>query len=222
MVKREQGFKKKHRHGLYYHQLLSSSQFFPQCPSFCMTLMWLVRYDSYHRIYTNNQITKVSSRQISQDSRICSGWTSENRIFTPSSPKSVWDWLSTTMFVAISPPTLRLHPFFCTKMFCSNKSSVDCSNITALVLHNMLLQHVFKCDSAKKVVLLHNVLGKRIQDTTGGTLVMDNANFLQWLWRTLVFGRVQRLVCLKRRTRCARVKLHLLLIFSFCCAVIVR
>lgn len=77
MVKREQGFKKKHRHGLYYHQLLSSSQFFPQCPSFCMTLMWLVRYDSYHRIYTNNQITKVSSGQISQDSRICSGWTSE-------------------------------------------------------------------------------------------------------------------------------------------------
>ncbi len=33
MVKGEQGFKKKHWHGLYYHQLLSTSQLCPQCPS---------------------------------------------------------------------------------------------------------------------------------------------------------------------------------------------
>lgn len=92
---------------------------------------------------------------------------------------------------------------FSTKGF-SNKSSMDCSNITALVLHNTLLRCVFKCDCPKN--WLHNVLGKRIQDTTGGTLVTDNANFPRWLWRTLVFGRVQRLVCLKRRTLCSESK----------------
>lgn len=57
---------------------------------------------------------------------------------------------------------------------------MDCSNIYALVMHNTLLHCVFKCDCAKMVAVLHNVLGKRIQDTTGGTLVTDNANFPQW------------------------------------------
>lgn len=89
--------------------------------------------------------------------------------------------------------------FLSTKGF-SNKTSMDCSNIAALVLHNTSRRCVFKCDCAKKLVVSHNVLEKRIQDTTGGALITDNANFLQRLWRTLVFGRVQRVVCLKRRT----------------------
>lgn len=46
MLKREQCFKKKHWHGLYYHQLCSTSQLCPRCPSFCVTVIWLVKWFS--------------------------------------------------------------------------------------------------------------------------------------------------------------------------------
>ena len=61
----EQGFKKKQRHDLYYQRLLSSSKRCTQWPSFCVTLMWLVGYDSYCRICS--LITKVNFFQLSED-----------------------------------------------------------------------------------------------------------------------------------------------------------
>lgn len=51
------------------------------------------------------------------------------------------------------------------------------------------------------MALLHNEQETRIQDTTGGTSVMENAIFPPRLWRTSVFGRVRRLVCLKIKKR---------------------
>lgn len=100
---------------------------------------------------------------------------------------------STTMFGAISPPTPWLHPFFSTKAL-SNESSMDFSNITALVLHNACfdVSLVWLCLKRATYIRPRTVL-----DATVGTLVMDSGDFPS-LWRTLVFGRVQRLVCLKK------------------------
>lgn len=59
----ERCFKKKRWHGLYYLQLGCTSQLCPQCLSFPVTLIWLLRYESQHRIRANNLGNKVSFRQ---------------------------------------------------------------------------------------------------------------------------------------------------------------
>lgn len=139
MVKREQGFKKKHRHGLYYHQLLSSSQLCPRYTSFCVTLMWLERYDSYQRICTNNLSTKLV---LAKYLKIEFAQWGLQGFSHPPLPKSMWDGLSITMFLAISPPTLWLHPFLVQKGFLTNPPRIV-ATFTALVLH--------KCDRAKNL-----------------------------------------------------------------------
>lgn len=62
MVKREQGLKKKPHCGLYYHQLRCTGQLCPQCPSFCVTLMWPVKRESYHRRFKVTQEGVCSRR----------------------------------------------------------------------------------------------------------------------------------------------------------------
>lgn len=95
MVKREQGLKKKHHCGLCYHQLRCTGQLCPQCPSFCVTLMWPVRRESYHWRFKVTQTFQGG---------VCSRRTWKTKDL------SVWDGLRTTLFVAISAPTPWLHP----------------------------------------------------------------------------------------------------------------
>lgn len=144
MVKREQGFKKKRWHGSCYHQLLSAGQLCPQCPSFCVTLMWPLRYDSSLWIRTHSLSNKVSFRQISQDG-VCSGSTSENRISHPplSDPRG-------TGLVRLCLQPLVLPPRGCSLFFKHKRVFLtDPPWIVATrVLHNELLQRVPECDCA--------------------------------------------------------------------------
>lgn len=144
MVKREQGFKKKRWHGSCYHQLLSAGQLCPQCPSFCVTLMWPVRYDSSLWIRTHSLSNKVSFRQISQDG-VCSGSSSENRISHPplSDPRG-------TGLVRLCLQPLVLPPRGCSLFFKHKRVFLtDPPWIVATwVLHNKLLQRVPECDCA--------------------------------------------------------------------------
>lgn len=216
MVKREQGFKKKRWHGSCYHQLLSAGQLCPQCPSFCVTLMWPVRYDSSLWIRTHSLSNKVSFRQISQDG-VCSGSTSENRISHPplSDPRG-------TGLVRLCLQPLVLPPRGCSLFFKHKRVFLtDPPWIVATwVLHHELLQRVPECDCASnKKNEKNGVVTQWAGDEDTGhhrRYISDGEHHLPaaalkdvGVWQSSasrVFENKK-----KRRTLCARGTLHLLL-----------